>query len=469
MEFPKSAQLVVSDATTSADWPLSPVEFFVLSRIDGKTTVADLLHTSGLPSCEAESALQKLVELGLVLVHAPPAESGGRSPPSALRHRALQRQLAAARAAAASESQPRQPPAPEPVVEPPPDEPIPIVLVGPNDARIEQGIALSREQQRKVLALFDRLLELSPYELLGIRPTDDIKAIRRAYHSTSRELHPDAYFGQELGRFRPILDALFRRATQAQEALQHVEVRAPFLDAEIARKAEARHRAAMVMVRERQAAEIAQAQADAEAAGRRYEREVVRARRQRERLQQSVRDKIETFLADATAAEGAGNLASAANSYRLALQLHPGDAEIRGSWERCRDLSRRKRAEEAFQRAMMYRDIGHTVEALPLLVEAAEAHPTLVHLAFAAEAVGVSDPVKARDFALQAMDRLAAEPETVRAARKPNDLAAIHVMLARAFVAAGQMHTAREQAKIAEALRPGDPEVKALVKSIKAS
>jgi tetratricopeptide (TPR) repeat protein len=221
-------------------------------------------------------------------------------------------------------------------------------------------------------------------------------------------------------------------------------------------------------VREREAAEIAQAQADAEAAARRHDREILRARRQRDRLQQSVRDKIDTFLRDASAAEGAGNLASAANGYRLALQLHPGDVEIRGHWERCRDLSRRRRAEEAFGRAMMYRDIGHSVEALPLLVEAAEAHPTVLHLAWAAEAVGATDPVKARDFALQAMDRLAAEPETVRAARKPNDLAAVHIMLARAFVAAGQMHTARDQAKIADTLRPGDPEVKALLKSIKA-
>jgi len=468
MDFPKSAQLVVSDATTSADWPLSPVEFFVLSRIDGKTSVADVLHTSGLSTTDAETALRRLVELGLVIV-GPPLESAGPPRPSPARQRALQSQLAAARAAAIAPPEPRRPPTPEPVVELPPEEPLPVVMVGPGDERLEHGIALSPVQQRKVLALFDRLLELSPFELLGIRPTDDIKAIRRAYHSTSRELHPDAYFGQELGRFRPILDALFRRATQAQEALQHEEVRAPFLDAEIARKSEVRHRAAMVAVKERQAAEIAQAQADAEAAARRHDREIVRARRQRERLQHSVREKIEAFLRDASAAEGAGNLASAANIYRLALQLHPGDAEIRGHWERCRDEARRRRAEEAFSRAMMYRDIGHSVEALPLLVEAAEAHPTVLHLAWAAEAVGATDPVKARDFALQAMDRLAGEPETVRTARKPSELAAVHVMLARAFVAAGQMHTAREQAKNAEALRPGDPEVKALLKSIKAS
>jgi hypothetical protein len=466
MELHRDSQLVVSDATTSADWPLTPVQFFVLSRIEGTMSVGDLLHTSGLPAPEAEGALRRLVELGLVLV-GPPVERRAKGP-SAMRQRALQSQLAAARAAAVSPEPHRPEPDAAPAVQVD-DDPLPAPMVGPHDTRLLDGIALSRIQQRKVLALYDRLLELSPFELLGMRPTHDLKAIRRAYHSVSRELHPDAYFGQELGEFRPRLDALFRRVTQAQEALQHEEVRTPFVDGEIARRAEARHRAMAAIEREKKAAEIAFAQAEAEAAARRYDREVQRARRQRERLQKSVRDKIDEYLHEASSAEGAGNLAKAANSYRLALQLHPMDAEIRGHWERCRDLARRKRAEEAFQRAMMYCDIGHSVEALPLLVEAAEAHPTVLHLAWAAEAVGATDPVKARDFALQALDRLAGEPETVRSQRKPNDLAAVHVMLGKAFLAAGQMHTAREQAKIAESLRPGDPDVKALLKSIKAS
>jgi tetratricopeptide (TPR) repeat protein len=467
MDLHRSAQLVVSDATTSADWPLSPVEFFVLSRIVERSTVADVLHTSGLPQGQAEAALRRLVELGLVLVAAPAEPT--HTVPSAARQRALKSQLAAARAAAADPGPRRPTPTPLPPVEAVPEDPLPEPRVGLLDARLRDGIALTKDQQRKVLALFDRLLELSPFELLGIRPTHDIKAIRRAYHSTSRELHPDAYFGQELGDFRPMLDALFRRATQAQEALQHDEVRAPFVDGEIARRAEARHRQIQVIEKQKQAAEIAQAQEEAEAAARRYDREIQRARRQRDRLQHSVREKIDAHLHDASSAEGAGNLARAANCYRLALQLVPTDAEIRGHWERCRDAARRTRAEEAFARAMMYRDIGHSAEALPLLVEAAEANPTVLHLACAAEAVGATDPGKAREFALHALDRLAAEPETVRSQRKPNDLAAVHVMLARAFVAAGQMHTAREQAKIAEALRPGDPEVKALAKSIKAS
>ncbi|HET6582043.1 MAG TPA: J domain-containing protein, partial [Nannocystaceae bacterium] len=442
MDLHRNAQLVVSDATTSAEWPLSPVEFFVLSRIEGKMTVADVLHTSGLAANDAEAALRKLVELGIVLLGAP-VESGRPVAPSASRQRALQSQLQAARAAASQPTPPRRVSEPEPVVEPPPEDPMPVPMVGPNDPRLEQAIALTRMQQRRVLALFDRLLELSPFELLGMRPTHDIKAIRRAYHSTSRELHPDAYFGQELGNFRPMLDALFRRVTQAQEALQHEEVRAPFVDEEITRRAEARHRQAMVAAQRQQAAEIAREQEEAEAAARRYNREVDRARRQRARLQHSVRERIETHLRDASAAEGAGNLASATNNYRLALSLVPTDAEIRGHWERCRDLARRRRAEEAFQRALTYRDIGHAHESVPLLVEAAEAHPTVVHLAFAAEAVGATDPVKARDFALQALDRLATEPETVRNQRKPGDLAQVHVLLARAFIAAGQMHTAR--------------------------
>jgi len=40
-------------------------------------------------------------------------------------------------------------------------------------------------------------------------------------------------------------------------------------------------------------------------------------------------------------------------------------------------------------------------------------------------------------------------------------------MLARAFLAVGQQHTAREQAMIADRHRPNDAEIRALLNSIK--
>jgi len=466
MALLRSATLRIADGTSANEQDLSPAEFFVLSRVDGRITVADVLRASGMPPEEAERVLSGLVERGLVQLGGPIEAPARTVKPSSSRQRALRSQLAAARAAAAA-SEPR-PVAPEPVVEPVPEEPLPVHMVGDRDERIRNGIALTREQQRRVLALFDRLLDLSPFELLGIRPTHDLKEIRRAYHMASRELHPDAYFGQELGDYHDRLSALFRRATQAYEALQDADVRTPFVDAEIARKAEARHRVLQAAAQKQHAADLATAQAEAEAAARRHDREITRARRRRERLQHSLRERIELMLVDAAAAERAGNLASAANLYRLALQLHPDDVEIREHWERCRDLARRARAAQAFAQAMSYHAIGHSQEMVPLLVEAAEAHPTVEHLAWAADAVGATDPVKARNFAMGALDGLAAEPETVRSQRKAPELALVHLMIARAFVAAGQLHSAREQARIAEQHRPGDPEVRALLKSIKA-
>ncbi|MBC8069956.1 MAG: hypothetical protein IAG13_16580, partial [Deltaproteobacteria bacterium] len=98
---------------------------------------------------------------------------------------------------------------------------------------------------------------------------------------------------------------------------------------------------------------------------------------------------------------------------------------------------------------------------------AADAHGTPEHLAHAAEALGTKDPARTRTMALAALDALSTDQTANPNKRKPADLARLHVLLARAFLAAGQQHTAREQAAIADRHRPNDPEIRALLISIK--
>ncbi|MFO0635198.1 MAG: J domain-containing protein [Nannocystaceae bacterium] len=379
-------------------------------------------------------------------------------------------QLAAARGAATiagSDAAPSGEPNAGPTHEPAPREPPPWPLVEEDDVRLVPEHALPVADQRRVLALYDRLEELSPFEILGMWPTHDLKAIRRAYHVVSREFHPDSYFGQRLGEYRDLLAALFRRATAAHEALQDAEVRDPFVDAEIARRAELERRAHEQTEAKRQQAALLAAQAEAEAAARRHERAVMRANRQRQSLDARLRAQLDTAVAEATEAERIGNLPRAANAWRIALQIVPGDATLRSNWERCRDAARAKRAAEAFARAMTLREVGQWSEATGLLVEAAEAHATVEHLAHAAEAVASKDPGLARKFAIGALESLRAEEAAGATPRRPAELARLHVLLARAFHGAGQVHTAKEQAQVAQRLRPGDPEVRALLNSLK--
>ncbi len=464
MGLDRSARVVQDAGVAIQGLPLTPTDFFVLSRIEGAISVGELLHASGLPPAEAEAILQRLVELGAAKLVAAPATP---LPASERRRRTLVQQMEVLHTPGE-----RRAPIPDPAQEEtgpsePERAPPPWPLAAADDARLVAGLELSLAEQRRILGLVDRLDDLSPYEILGIWPTHDLKIVRRAYHDVSRDFHPDSYFGQNLGPFRDYLAALFRRATQASEALRDPDMRTPFVDAEIARLAEDRRREQEGEAAQRKQYELRLAQQEAEAAARRHERAVVRAQRQRDALGESVRRQLDAHVAEAKKAEQDGNLARAANSWRLALQLHPADRELAKNWERCRDLARHRRAAEAFSRAMSLRDLGQPGEAVPLLVEAAEAHGTAEHLAHAAEALGAKDPSRTRKMALAALDALSAEPSDAANKRRPNELARLHVLLARAFYAAGQHATAREQVLIADRHRPGDAEIAALLKSIK--
>jgi DnaJ domain len=465
MGLDRSARVVRDGAVATAGLPLSPTDFFVVSRIEGQITVAELLQLSGLPAGEAEAVLVRLVELGVAkLVAAPP---GFKLPASERKRRTLVQQMESARIQPGPRAPTLEAPAPEQAAGLPERARPTWPLVPADDPRILAALALPLPEQRRILGLIDRLDDLSPYEILGIWPTHDLKIIRRGYHEVSRDFHPDNYFGQNLGNYRNHLASLFRRATQAAEALRDPEMRTPFVDAEIASAAEDRRREQEGEAAQRKQHELRAAQQEAEVAARRYQRASMRAQRQRDALGDSVRRQLEAHIAEANQAEKDGNLARAANSFRLALQLHPGDDELKRNWDRCRDLARARRAAEAFSRAMSLRDLGQAGEAVALLVEAADAHGTAEHLAHAAEALGGKDPARTRKMALAALEALSADQAATPDKRRPTELARLHLLLARAFIAAGQLHTAREQVAIADRHRPGDAEIRTLLNSIK--
>jgi tetratricopeptide (TPR) repeat protein len=199
---------------------------------------------------------------------------------------------------------------------------------------------------------------------------------------------------------------------------------------------------------------------------RRQQRAKERADRQRERLRHNMSVESARYAADADIALKQGNVAKAANLYRLALRADPNNAELQEKWESCRAAARRSRATDAFARAQRYLDMGQSTEAAKLFLEAAEAAPTAEHLAYATEAVCIFDASRARDLAMAALDALASE-KAGGANFKPKRLGTFHLMIARGFKAAGLTESAKQQAAIASELRPGDVEVRALLKALK--
>jgi curved DNA-binding protein CbpA len=455
---------------------LTPQDFFVLSRVEGTPTMKEVVASTGLASADAEQTIARLVELGALELREPAPVTTRPSSP-ALRDKARDRRRellrAQLRATAAPEgarpqevrSTPSEPSVGSTDTQAE-DELEDVPLASADDARLDPSLAIPVQDQRLVVGLYDCAEEITPFALLGIAPTHDAKVIRRAYHSLSRRMHPDAFYGRNLGAYRELLAQLFRRVKDAHDQLQDPSVREPLVDAHLETKA----RQQQAREQQRRALEAAeqqrQSEAQTEARARRQTRAADRLRAERKRFEAIKRAEAERFRADAHSAETAGELAKAANLYRLALQCSPDDAELHGRWQACLSAARVKRASAAFSRALSLVEVGKTVEASKHFIEAADAHPTAEHLAHAAEGVGSIDPTRARNYAMAALEAIGSMPAQ-QVGKGALQRGLLHLKIARAFLAAGQRESAREQALVAQRLRPDDAQIRALLNSTK--
>jgi DnaJ-class molecular chaperone len=85
---------------------------------------------------------------------------------------------------------------------------------------VASGPDLPAEVKVRIVRLHRRLKKLGPYEILGLGRGADKTAIRRAYYTASKELHPDRYYGKDLGDFREKLGDIFARLTEAFQTLE---------------------------------------------------------------------------------------------------------------------------------------------------------------------------------------------------------------------------------------------------------
>jgi curved DNA-binding protein CbpA len=89
-------------------------------------------------------------------------------------------------------------------------------------------IELPTDIQGELRALESRASQLSHYELLGITADADGAAIRRAYFEKSKRFHPDAWFGKDLGDYRPLLSKWFQKLATAYQTLSEEESRVAY-------------------------------------------------------------------------------------------------------------------------------------------------------------------------------------------------------------------------------------------------
>ena len=190
--------------------PISPAEAFVVSRIDGATSISEIAEETGRAPEEVAELLERLVTLGAITLDEPPRPQERRhSPVPGARPSGSFRVGPIVETSAVGEQQ-------HPAAS----------LYDP--AELDEDVDIDLPRRRRILDLFYRLDQLDHYQLFDIDPRVDKKAIKSAYFEIVNVFHPDRYFGKKVGSFKPKLEKVFARLTESYDVLSRAASRAEY-------------------------------------------------------------------------------------------------------------------------------------------------------------------------------------------------------------------------------------------------
>jgi tetratricopeptide (TPR) repeat protein len=207
---------------------LTPTDGFILSRIDGRLNIREVLSLAPVSAEDAERSLFGLLCTGTVdyLSDRPVAR---RAPPPPT-----------TRASRLGGSPPDVAPVPPstPAAAPAPSA-APRTPSRPSDAARGAGAQATPERpqaqsqdavevRRMILGAYQGLLFKDHFDLLGIPPTATEADVRLAYTRLVRILHPDACRDLNLDDLREQREAVFVRLSQAYKTLSDPEARAAY-------------------------------------------------------------------------------------------------------------------------------------------------------------------------------------------------------------------------------------------------
>ncbi len=90
------------------------------------------------------------------------------------------------------------------------------------------GLELTIDQAERIDGYFASLDDKDAFELLEVTRAADKRAIKRAYFKLSKEFHPDRFFGQNIGPYKERLSRIFQSVKAAFELLSDDTRRAAY-------------------------------------------------------------------------------------------------------------------------------------------------------------------------------------------------------------------------------------------------
>jgi hypothetical protein len=269
---------------------VGPEEYFVLSRIDGNQSMREILLSTGLSVERGIAILTKLRSIGALLLPgettAPPPGSAPQRPsqprteatatparpitpprgvPIGIPPRAGREPIAPPmsqrpagplpqgtpkdayepptmlRASAVAVDAPtsRLPPSLKDVTVDGPtlrrtpeqrDAEVAVVLPQPTDAErkaLDEACELGLPERLRILAMMRLVDGRDPWALLGVERGSNDKTLKRAYFKLSKEIHPDRFYGKQLGSYGDKLALVFEAVSRAYAKLTTPEKKAP--------------------------------------------------------------------------------------------------------------------------------------------------------------------------------------------------------------------------------------------------
>jgi curved DNA-binding protein CbpA len=190
--------------------PIGPAEAFVLSRIDGLTSEFEIAEAAGLEVSVVAATLTELERLGAVAFDDTAARQAQRPSP---------------RPAPSLSSPAHIGPIVEEVGAREPHHPAAALY----DVReLDEAVDLELGRKQAILEAFYHLDSTTHYQLLKVEPSADKRAIKNAYYEVVNVFHPDRYFGKNLGSYKPKLERVFSRLTDAYDTLTRSGPRAEY-------------------------------------------------------------------------------------------------------------------------------------------------------------------------------------------------------------------------------------------------
>lgn len=349
---------------------ISPVEGFLLSRIDGRTPWQLLREIGGMPADAVDACIERWLSVGVIEI-----EGVQTTRPVAHKARASAPAEEPTAASTGTRSAAREPDI--------------------DTCLLDESLDLDLDTQRRILA-FEAGLDRSYYVLLGVARDADRKAIKRAYFTLSKEFHPDRYFRREIGGYADRLGRIFKKVLEAYELLSDPTTRAE--------------------VDKSMFAEVSTAATPAAGEPARPLTPIERLRQRMpfkipEGLIAERREKALEFFKAAEQWERRGNFLEAASSIRLAIAFDPYNARYKERFGEVQVQAVEMRAAELLERAesgkVEYREgHEHEREALRLYEEVLlyKPHDPVANDKAARLALELEQLAKAREYAERAVE-----------------------------------------------------------------